>query len=401
MNTSKSAAPLSDLMVLDLSRVLAGPYATMTLADLGAEVIKIERPGTGDDTRHWGPPWAGGESAYYLAVNRNKKSITVNLKSEDGLQIIKDLALKADILIENFRVGTMDKWGLGYDVLSKENPGLIYCTITGYGQTGPKRHHAGYDFVIQAEGGVMSIIGELDGPPMKVGVAIVDITAGMNAVIAILAAVHERQRSGLGQYLDIALLDSQVAWLVNVGSNYLISGERPKRYANAHPNIVPYQPFETSDGWIAVAVGNDRQWKKLCEVSGWDDLAEDERFATNPLRVENRGILIPILDQRFQKKSTQHWYRLLLDAGIPCGPINSIDQVYADPQVQAREMLIEMPHPTAGSVKMAGSPLNFSRTPVHMNAHPPLLGQHTDEVLREYLDYSVEEIRGLREGGVI
>jgi len=388
-------------LVLDLSRVLAGPYATMTLADLGAEVIKVERPGTGDDTRQWGPPWAGGESAYYLAVNRNKKSINVNLKSKQGLQIIKDLAIKADILIENFRVGTMDKWGVGYDVLAKENPGLIYCTITGYGQTGPKRHQAGYDFVIQAEGGVMSIIGEVDGPPTKVGVAIVDITTGMNAVIAILAAVHERQRSGLGQYLDIALLDSQVAWLANVGSNYLISGERPKRYANAHPNIVPYQPFATSDGWIAVAVGNDRQWRLLCEVAQWDDLAGDERFGTNPLRVENRQILIPILEQRFPQQGTDYWYKLLLEAGIPCGPINSIDQVYADPQVLARDMLVEMPHPTAESIKMTGSPLKLSRTPVQMNAHPPLLGQHTEDVLREYLDYSAEEIKGLRKSGVI
>jgi len=373
----------------------------MTLADLGAEVIKIERPGSGDDTRQWGPPWAGGESAYYLAINRNKKSITVNLKSTQGLQIVKEFALKADVLIENFRVGTMDKWGLGYDVLSKENPGLIYCTITGYGQTGPKMEQVGYDFIIQAEGGIMSIIGDVDGPPMKVGVAIVDITTGMNAAIAILAAVHERQRSGLGQCLDIALLDSQVAWLANVGSNYLISGESPKRYANAHPNIVPYQPFETSDGWIAVAVGNDRQWKKFCQVSAWDDLAEDARFTTNPLRVENRQMLLPILEERFQKNSTEHWYQLLLDAGIPCGPINSIDQVYADPQVLAREMLVEMPHPTAGSVKMAGSPLKLSRTPVQMDAHPPLLGQHTDEVLREYLDYSTEEIVELRESGVI
>lgn len=401
MITSNTATPLSDLMVLDLSRVLAGPYATMTLADLGAEVIKVERPGSGDDTRQWGPPWAGGESAYYLAVNRNKKSITVNLKSEQGLQIIKKLALKADVLIENFRVGTMDKWGIGYDVLSKENPGLIYCTITGYGQTGPKREQAGYDFVIQAEGGIMSIIGDVDGPPMKVGVAIVDITTGMNAVIAILAAVHERQRSGLGQYLDIALLDSQVAWLANVGSNYLISGERPQRYGNAHPNIVPYQPFATSDGWIAVAVGNDRQWKNLCDVATWDDLAEDARFATNPLRVENRQMLLTILEERFQKNSTENWYQQLLDVGIPCGPINSIDQVYTDPQVLARAMLVEMPHPTAGSVKLAGSPLKFSRTPTQMDTHPPLLGQHTIAVLGEVLDYSNEEIRELRENGVI
>ena len=401
MNTSHTATPLSDILVLDLSRVLAGPYATMTLADLGAEVVKIERPGSGDDTRQWGPPWAGGESAYYLAINRNKKSVTVNLKSERGLQIIKDLALKADILIENFRVGTMAKWGLGYDVLSMENPGLVYCTITGYGQTGPKRHQAGYDFVIQAEGGLMSIIGDVEGPPMKVGVAIVDITTGMNAVIAILAAVHERHRSGLGQFIDMALLDSQVAWLANVGSNYLISGERPPRYANAHPNIVPYQPFATSDGWIAVAVGNDRQWQLLCEIAHWADLGQDERFTTNPLRVQNRRFLLPILEERFQRQSTDHWYQNLLDAGIPCGPINHIDQVYDDPQVLAREMLVEMPHPTAESVKLTGSPFKFSRTPVEMDAHPPLLGQHTDEVLREYLDYSTEEIESLRVSGVI
>ena len=263
MSTPNIAGPLADLFVLDLSRVLAGPYASMTLADLGADVIKVERPDVGDDTRQWGPPWAGGELAYYLSVNRNKKSITLNLTTDQGLQILRKLALKADVLIENFRVGTMKKWGLSYETLCKDNPRLIYCSITGYGQSGPKRHQAGYDFVIQAEGGIMSINGEVNGPPMKVGVAIVDITAGMNAVIAIQAALHEREKSSLGQHIDIALLDSQVAWLANVGSNYHITGERPTRYANAHPNIVPYELFTTSDGWIAVAVGNDRQWRLL------------------------------------------------------------------------------------------------------------------------------------------
>jgi len=401
MRTGNTPAPLADLLVLDLSRVLAGPYATMTLADLGAEVIKIERPDGGDDTRQWGPPWAGGESAYYLSVNRNKKSITLNLKTDQGLQILHDLARKADILIENFRVGTLQKWGLSYDALSKANPGLIYCSISGYGQSGPKRHQAGYDFVIQAEGGLMSIIGEVNGPPIKVGVAIVDITAGMNAVIAIQAALLEREKSGIGQHIDIALLDSQVAWLANVGSNYLVTGERPRRYANAHPNIVPYEPFATSDGWIAVAVGNDRQWKLLCERTGWDDLTKDERFNTNALRVEHRHTLVPILSERFKLHSTETWYQLLLDIGIPCSPINSIDQVYADPQVLAREMLVEMMHPTAGSVKVTGSPLKFSRTPVQMTSHPPLLGQHTDEVLSEYLGYTADEITDLRNKGVL
>lgn len=394
-------APLADLLVLDLSRVLAGPYASMTLADLGAQVIKVERPEGGDDTRQWGPPWAGGESAYYLSVNRNKKSITLNLNTDQGRQITRSLARKADVLIENFKVGSMQNWGLSYDELHKENPRLIYCSISGYGQSGPKRHQAGYDFVIQAEGGIMSINGEVDGRPMKVGVAIVDITAGMNAVIAIQAALYEREKSGFGQHIDIALLDSQVAWLANVASNYHITGERPKRYANAHPNIVPYETFTTADGWIAVAVGNDRQWKLLCDTAEWDDLAEDERFETNPLRVEHRDALIPILNNRFGGRKTESWCQLLGSAGIPCSPINSIDQVFADPQVLARQMRIEIPHPSAGSVKLTGSPLKLSRTPVQMTSHPPLLGEHTDQVLRSYLGYTSDEIMRLRESGVI
>jgi len=406
---SWSLPPLADLLVLDLSRVLAGPYATMMLADLGAEVIKVERPGSGDDTRQWGPPWLRpervegdrGESAYYLSINRNKKSLTLDLKTEKGREIVRELARQADVLVENWRVGAMDEWGLGYAALSEINPGLIYCAITGYGQTGPYRERAGYDFITQAEGGMMSVTGPVEGPPMKVGVAIVDLTAGMLASMAILAALHERERSGQGQYIDMALLDAQVAWLANVGSNYLVSGERPARYGNAHPNIVPYEPFPTADGWIAVGVGNDGQWRRLCALAGWDDLAADERFASNPGRVAHRGELVPTLQERFRTRTSAEWHAALLEAGIPCGPINTIDQVFADPQVLAREMLVELPHPTAGSVKLAGSPFKLSRTPVRLESAPPLLGQHTEEVLRQYLGYTAADITRLRETEVI
>lgn len=392
---------LSDVFILDLSRVLAGPYCTMMLADLGARVIKVEVPGRGDDTRQWGPPFAGGEAAYYLSINRGKKSLSLNLKTEEGREIVRELAREADVLVENFRAGTMDEWGLGFEALQAINPGLVYCAITGYGQTGPYRDRAGYDFIIQAQGGIMSVTGPENGPPTKVGVAIVDITAGLYATVAILAALHEREASGLGQYVDIALLDAQVAWLANVASNYLVSKERPGRYGNAHPNIVPYEPFATRDGWIALAVGNDRQWQQLCELAGWDDLAADARFATNPLRVEDRQILVPILQQRLREQTSEEWATALLAVGIPCSPINTIDQVFADPQVLAREMLVELPHPTAGTVRFAGSPLKLSRTPVCLKEAPPLLGQHTEEILAAYLNYEPERIRELREKGVI
>ena len=392
---------LSDIMVLDLSRVLAGPYCTMMLADLGADVIKVEVPERGDDTRQWGPPFTGGEAAYYLSVNRGKKSITLNLKAERGREIVRQLAERADVLIENFRAGTMDEWGLGYTTLRAANPGLVYCAITGYGQTGPYRDRPGYDFIIQAQGGIMSITGPEEGPPMKVGVAIVDMTAGLYAAVSILAALHERVASGQGQYVDIALLDAQVAWLANVGGNYLVSGRRPGRYGNAHANIVPYETFATQDGWIAVAVGNDRQWQHLCAFGGWTDLAGDARFSTNPLRVENRQLLIPILQSRFEKRASAEWETGLLAAGIPCAPINAVDQVFADPQVLARDMLVELPHPTAGSVRLAGSPLKLSRTPVHLHEPPPLLGQHTAEVLGDYLHYSPDEIAELQTQGIV
>lgn len=396
-----SAAPLSGMLVLDFSRVLAGPYCTMLLADLGAEVLKVERPGRGDGTRQWGPPWVGGESSYYLSVNRNKKSITINLKSEKGRKLVRQLARQADVLLENFRPGTMEEWGLGYEELREANPSLIYCSITGYGQNGPYRDRPGYDLIIQAQGGVMSITGPVEGPPTKVGVAIVDITAALFASTSILAALHERQRSGKGQHIDIALFDSQVASLANVGSNYLATGERPARYGNAHPNIVPYEPFPTSDGWIAVGVGTDRQWQALCQVAGWDDLAVDERFATNPERVKHRDILVPVLKERFQVRTSDEWCAALLEGDIPCAPVNAIDQVFAEPQVAARDMLVELSHPTAGVVRLAGSPLKLSRTPIGIEEPPPLLGEHTEEVLATYLDCTSDDLDRLRQQGVI
>jgi len=393
--------PLEGIRILDLSRVLAGPYCTMLLGDLGAEVIKVERPGTGDDTRAWGPPFAGGESAYYLCANRNKKSITVNLKSAAGQEIIRRLARISDVLVENFKVGELTELGLGYDHLRALNPGLVYCSITGYGQTGPDSDLPGYDFIIQGRGGVMSITGEPGGEPMKVGVAIVDITAGLFAANAIQAALLARVRTGQGQAIDIALLDAQVAWLANVASNYLVSGQRPGRFGNGHPTIVPYQSFRARDGFFCLAVGNDGQWQKLCRMVGRQELADDRRFATNPARVQHREVLISILQEIFSTQDIAFWLREIAAAGIPCGPVQAIDQVFADPQVLARDMVWTAPHPTAGEVRLTGSPLKLSETPVAYRAHPPLLGEHTDEVLTSLLAYSMEEMAQLRAEGII
>ena len=391
---------LAGFRVLDLSRILAGPLCGMVLGDLGAEVIKVERPGSGDDTRAWGPPFAGGESAYYLCANRNKKSLTVNLKSSRGQELIRRLATRSDVLIENYKVGELDRLGLGYAQLSGLNPGLVFCSITGYGQTGPDKELPGYDFIIQGRGGVMSITGEPDGEPMKVGVAIADVTAGLYAANAIQAALLARSRTGQGQAIDIALLDTQVTWLANVASNYLVSGQRPGRFGNGHPTIVPYQSFHSRDGIFCLAVGNDGQWRKLCGLLG-TDWADDARFATNPARVEHRDVLIPLLQDAFAGRDTDSWLAALREAGIPCGPVQAIDEVFGDPQVVARDMVWDAPHPSAGQVRLAASPLKLSATPVAYRLPPPLLGEHTEEILTELLGYSSPEVERLRADGVV
>jgi formyl-CoA transferase len=374
--------PLQGIRVLDLSRVLAGPYCTMVLGDLGADVIKVEPP-EGDETRGWGPPFAGGESAYYLCVNRNKRDIIIDLKTEEGKKVLRELALRSDVLVENFRPGMLEKFDLDYETLHALNPGLIYCSITGFGQTGSMKDKPGYDFMIQALGGLMSITGEPQGEPMKTGVAVVDLFAGQNAIIAILAALQARTLTGRGQHLDISLFDSQLGWLANVASNYLISGNPPKRYGNAHPNIVPYQSFQSKDGWFAIAVGNDRQFERLCELIDRQELGSAEKFRTNAGRVENRDELIELLKAVFLKDSTAAWLRKFESSEIPCGPINDLDQVFAMPTVKERGMLIEMEHPTIGMLPLVGSPLKMSDTPVEYKLPPPLMGEHTREVLKE------------------
>ena len=374
--------PLTGIRVLDLSRVLAGPYCTMVLGDLGADVIKVEPP-EGDETRGWGPPFAGGESAYYLCVNRNKRGIVIDLKTEEGKNILRDLAVQSDVLVENFRPGRLKKFGLDFKTLHKLNPRLVYCSISGFGQTGSMRDKPGYDFMIQAMGGVMSITGEPEGEPMKVGVAAADLFAGQNAVIAILAALQARALTGRGQHLDISLFDSQLGWLANVASNYLISGNLPRRHGNAHPNIVPYQSFQASDGWFAIAVGNDKQFEALCRVIGKSELVSDPRFAKNSARVENRDELIALLKPIFATRSASEWLNSLEQIEIPCGPINNLEQVFSMPLVKEREMLVKMEHPTIGELPLVGSPLKMSETPVEYRLPPPLMGEHTEEVLRE------------------
>jgi len=392
---------LAGIKILDLSRILAGPYCTMLLGDYGAEVIKIEQPETGDGTRQWGPPWLDGESAYFLSVNRNKRSLTLNLKTSEGQEILKKLADEADVLVENFRIGTTERMKIDYPTLSRDNPEIIYCSISGYGQTGPYRERPGYDFMIQAQGGIMSVSGPADGEPHKVGVAIVDITAGLFACTAILAALHERTTSGFGQFIDVALLDSQVAWLANVAHNYFATGDSPNRYGNAHPNIVPYESFATSNGHLALAIGNDRQFERFCRAADRTDLWQEKRFQTNADRVENRKELVAELSNLFLSRSTESWLELLLRYGIPVGPINDIPTVLEDPQVKARNMVLEINHATAGPIKMLGPVPKLSRTPAAINQPPPILGADTEHILGDRLGYSKARIAELREAKII
>lgn len=405
-----SALPLDGVRIFDLTRILAGPTATQLLGDLGADVIKIERPGQGDDTRKWGPPYVKGpdgedttESAYYLCANRSKRSITIDLASEDGIALAKRLLAECDVLVENFKVGSLAKLGLGYEQLKEEFPGLVYCSVTGFGQTGPYAERAGYDFLAQGMGGIMSVTGTPGVEPVKVGVGIADVMCGMYAATNILAALRHRDRTGEGQHIDVCLLDTQVAWLVNEGTNYLVSGEVPKPLGNEHPNIVPYKVFPTADGHVILACGNDRQFQAWCDVAGADELKTNPDYATNPLRLKNRVALYAAMPDYMMSRTTDEWVAALEAAKVPCGPVNTIDRAFADPQVQARGMRIDLPHPLAGegTVPLIANPVKLSGTPVRYRYAPPTLGQHTDEVLAEILGLSADEIAAERDKGAV
>jgi crotonobetainyl-CoA:carnitine CoA-transferase CaiB-like acyl-CoA transferase len=400
MNPSPSL--LENVVVVDLTRVLAGPFCTMMLGDLGADVIKIEEPKHGDDTRGWGPPFTpGGESAYFLSANRNKRSLTLNLKDRQGLELLRRLISMGDVLVDNFRAGTLQGWGLDYETLQTLRPGLIVCSITGYGQDGPYRDRPGYDFMVQAMGGFMSLTGPEQGTPYRAGIAIADLAAGMFAASAILAALFARERTGEGQRIDISLLDSQVALLSYVASNFLVSGERPRRYGNGHPNIVPYQAFAASDGFFAFAAGNDGQWKRFCESVGKAEWAEEERFATNGNRVRHREQLVPLLNDFFSTKPARAWIDLCQSIGIAAAPINAVDEVFEDPQVLARGLRQEAEHPLEGRVPLVGSPLCIPTAPARVRHAPPTLGQHSEEVLTETLGCTPEQVAAWRVGGVV
>lgn len=405
---SPSAQALSGIRVLDLSRVLAGPWATQALGDLGAEVIKIEKPGEGDDTRGWGPPWlADGEgnptreSAYFLAANRNKRSVTIDMARPEGQALIHALARESDVLVENFKVGGLKRYGLDYDSLAALNPRLIYCSITGFGQDGPEAGRAGYDFMIQGMSGLMSVTGSPETEPQKVGVALVDILTGLNATIAILAALEQRHRSGRGQRIDIALFDVAVASLANQALNFLVGGTAPRRLGNAHPNIVPYQAFETADGHLILAVGNDAQFARFCRLADLAVLAQDARYATNRERVAHRDTLVPLIAKALKRQSTAEWLAMLDTAGIPAGPINTIAQAFAEPQALARGLAMNLPHPLGGTASGVRSPLRLADSPMDGATAPPLLGQHTDEVLATRLGLSPAEREALRASGII
>ena len=408
---------LQGIRVLDLSRVLAGPWCTQVLADLGAEVIKIERPGAGDDTRGWGPPFLPdaqgretGEAAYYLATNRNKRSVTCDIAKPEGQALVRELAAQCHVFVENFKVGDMARYGLDHGSLRRVNPALVYCSITGFGQTGPYRERAGYDYAVQGMGGLMSITGERDdlgGGPQKVGVAVADLFTGMYAVVGIQAALRHAERTGEGQHIDMALLDTQVAMLANLGANYLVSGKVPGRAGNAHQNIVPYQVFEVAPGrdgqkdHIILAVGNDSQFAKFCEVAGRPELARDPRYAKNRDRVGNRAVLVPLLEEILRSRGKREWLEALEAAKVPCGAINNMAEVFADPHVQSRGMVDTWEHPLHPGLRLVASPLKLGATPVRTELPPPLLGQHTDEVLRDLLGFGDDKLAALRAQGVI
>jgi len=373
----------------------------MFLGDLGAEVVKIEQPGVGDDTRGWGPPFADGESAYFLCVNRNKKSLTVDLKSAEGISLVRQLAERADVLIENFRPGTMEQFGLGYNRLHSTNPKLIYASLSGFGADGPMADMPGYDLIVQAWGGLMSITGTEESGPLKVGVAIIDLVAGLMLGKSIAAALYAREKNGVGQKLDTSLLEAEVAVLINAGSNYLVSGKVPGRWGNAHPTIVPYQSFQTEDSYLVVGVASEGIWQRFCAAIGKPELARDPRFERNPDRVANRSALIPGLSEIFRSRNNETWLRLLNEAEVPCAPIQTIDEVFHSPQVLHRKMLVEVTHPTAGTVRMAGLPVKFSETPASVRLPPPLLGEHSEQVLSSWLGISGEAVAKLKQKGVI
>lgn len=403
---------LSHIRVLDLSRVLAGPWAGQILGDLGAEVIKVERPRTGDDTRHWGPPYLKdqqgentSEAAYYLSANRNKQSLTLDFTQPEGQRIVRDLVAECDVLLENFKVGGLAAYGLDYESLKAINPKLIYCSITGFGSDGPYANRAGYDFMIQGLGGLMSLTGRAEDEegagPVKVGVALTDILTGLYATVGVLAALNSREQSGVGQHVELALLDVQVACLANQAMNYLTTGVAPKRMGNAHPNIVPYQDFPTADGDIILTIGNDGQFRKFAEAAGHPEWATDDRFASNKARVAHRKELVPLIRQVTVFRTTAEWVTLLEQAGVPCGPINDLAQVFADPHVQARGLRLDMPHPLAGSVPQVASPIRLSETPVEYRKAPPVLGEHSEAILQGLLGLSFDKILSLRQSGVI
>lgn len=394
--------PLEGIRVLDLSRVLAGPFCTMILGDLGAEIIKVEEPIRGDETRSWGPPFINGESAYYLSINRNKKSVTVNLKHEEGREIIYKLVEKSDVFIENFRPGVAERLKVDYESIMRINPKIIYCSISGFGQTGPYRDYPAYDLLIQAVSGFMSITGEEGRPPVRIGVALFDIGAAMYAAIAIISALYRREKTGLGERIDVSLLDTAVSWLTYMAMNYFATKRNPKRMGSAHPSIVPYQCFEDSNGkYFAVAIGNDEHWKKLCKAIEREEWIIDERYSTNPSRVKNRNELITELEEIFKKHDRSYWLKILMENEVPCAPVNELSEILNDPQTIHREMVLEIEHPKLGFIKQLGIPIKYMHTKLEIKTSPPTLGQHTEEILTEILGYRKEKIMDLKMKGVI